>query len=213
MKIVVLGATGACGRHVVRQALDRGYEVVAYVRRPDAVEPRDRLRVVGGGLDDVAAMTAVFKGADAVISCIGLKLDMASIGRANLMDRVMPKILDAADASGAKRFVLMSAFGVGDTARKASGLARVLYSTLTRAIFDDKARSEKALARRRINWTVIYPVMLFEGPRAAGVTVAPLEQVTRVRGLPKVPYDNVASVLLDLAGRSDFSGMRLLVTA
>jgi uncharacterized protein YbjT (DUF2867 family) len=32
MKLVVLGATGALGSHVIRQALGAGHEVTAYVR-------------------------------------------------------------------------------------------------------------------------------------------------------------------------------------
>ena len=34
MNLTVFGATGGVGRHVVRQALDRGDRVVAYVRNP-----------------------------------------------------------------------------------------------------------------------------------------------------------------------------------
>ena len=37
MKIVVLGATGTTGRLVVDEALAAGHEVVAFVRRPEAV--------------------------------------------------------------------------------------------------------------------------------------------------------------------------------
>lgn len=32
MKIIVFGATGAVGRHVVKQALEKGFEVTAFVR-------------------------------------------------------------------------------------------------------------------------------------------------------------------------------------
>ena len=36
MRLVILGATGKTGRLLVDQAIGRGHEVVAYVRRPDA---------------------------------------------------------------------------------------------------------------------------------------------------------------------------------
>ncbi|WP_422822756.1 NAD(P)H-binding protein [Ureibacillus thermosphaericus] len=32
MKIIVFGATGAVGRHVVKQTLEKGFEVTAFVR-------------------------------------------------------------------------------------------------------------------------------------------------------------------------------------
>ena len=50
MKIVVFGATGSTGRHVVDQSLFAGHDVTAVVRRPDQVAPRPRLveLLVGG---------------------------------------------------------------------------------------------------------------------------------------------------------------------
>ena len=37
MRIVVLGSTGPTGRQVLNTALQRGHEVVALARRPDAL--------------------------------------------------------------------------------------------------------------------------------------------------------------------------------
>ncbi|MGW1786648.1 NAD(P)-dependent oxidoreductase, partial [Streptomyces sp. NPDC002143] len=68
MKIVVLGATGNIGSHVVKEALSQGHEVVAYVRNPDAVQPQAGVTVVQGSLDDRAALAKAFAGGDAVIS-------------------------------------------------------------------------------------------------------------------------------------------------
>jgi len=34
MKIIVFGATGGVGQHVVKQALEEGHEVTAFVRTP-----------------------------------------------------------------------------------------------------------------------------------------------------------------------------------
>jgi len=39
MKLLVLGATGGTGRHLVSQALAAGHEVTAYVRNPTNLEP------------------------------------------------------------------------------------------------------------------------------------------------------------------------------
>ena len=71
MRVVVLGATGGTGRLLVEQAIDRGHEVVAYVRRPDALSTRPGLDVVGGQLTDEPALTAAMTGADAVLCAIG----------------------------------------------------------------------------------------------------------------------------------------------
>lgn len=40
MKFVVIGATGNVGSRTVDAAVEAGHEVVAYVRRPEAVTPK-----------------------------------------------------------------------------------------------------------------------------------------------------------------------------
>ncbi len=55
MKLVIFGAGGKTGTLVTQQALDAGYEVVAYVRRPDSVTlEHENLKVVVGELNDRA---------------------------------------------------------------------------------------------------------------------------------------------------------------
>jgi uncharacterized protein YbjT (DUF2867 family) len=212
MKIVILGATGKTGTHVLRQALDAGHRVVAYVRRPEALPRRPGLDAVKGELDDVPAMTSAFAGADAVICCIGPKLGLGALLHTDLMQRCLGPITAAARQAGVPRFVLMSAFGVGDTAARASLPTRLGYRTAMASIFGDKARAEAILPASGLDWTAVYPVILYEGPARPRVTVLPLEQVERVPGLPRVPFANVAAVLLELAARPG-AGQRLLITA
>jgi uncharacterized protein YbjT (DUF2867 family) len=51
MKLVVLGATGGTGLEIVRQAIEHGHEVTAFVRSPAPLMPfRDRITVVQGDL-------------------------------------------------------------------------------------------------------------------------------------------------------------------
>ena len=70
MKIVVIGATGNVGSRTLDTALAAGHEVVAYVRRPEAVTSQKGLTVAQGEAADVAALAAAAKDADAVIVLI-----------------------------------------------------------------------------------------------------------------------------------------------
>lgn len=73
MKLVVLGANGRTGRHVVREALDEGAIVTAIVRS-DAKRPtiqHERLSFVVGDSCDPEFLATVFRGQDAVISTLG----------------------------------------------------------------------------------------------------------------------------------------------
>ena len=57
MKIIIFGATGGIGHHAVRHALEKGYEVVAYVRSPQKMKmEHPRLTIAKGVLTDYEAM-------------------------------------------------------------------------------------------------------------------------------------------------------------
>lgn len=56
MRILVLGATGNVGSRLTEQAASAGHQVVAFVRRPDAVATREGVRVVAGSAEDTAAL-------------------------------------------------------------------------------------------------------------------------------------------------------------
>ncbi len=68
LDIVIYGASGKVGEHVVREALDRGHRVTAVSRKPEQIEMRhDRLSVVKGDLLDKASVTEIVSGRDVVI--------------------------------------------------------------------------------------------------------------------------------------------------
>src|SRR5438045_1553644 len=108
MRIAVMGATGRTGRELVTQALADGHEVVAYVRRPEAMTPMPGLTVVGGQLDDEAALADALGGCDAVTVALGNPITRAS---APLMQIAMPTVIAAAKRTGVQRVVVLSALG------------------------------------------------------------------------------------------------------
>ena len=73
MRLLVVGASGGTGRLVVSQALERGDEVHAFVRRPGALPTHTRmLEIVGTLPADRDALVQAARGQDAVISTIGV---------------------------------------------------------------------------------------------------------------------------------------------
>lgn len=55
MRLLILGATGATGQHLLEQALAEGHEVTAIVRDPSKVTTKhERLRVVKGRANKIA---------------------------------------------------------------------------------------------------------------------------------------------------------------
>lgn len=75
-RIVVIGGTGYAGRHIVQEAVNRGHEVISVSRsKPD--NPVDGALAVQGSVLDIESLGHVFDGADAVVSALSPRGDMA----------------------------------------------------------------------------------------------------------------------------------------
>ena len=210
MKLVVLGATGGTGHRLVDQAIHRGHEVVAYVRRPEALDRRPGLSVVGGQLTDTPALTAALTGADAVLCAIG-PTGVKDLVGSDLMQRTLPALADAMTAAGVRRLVLVSAYGVGDTAASASPMAKIAF-TAVHSLYRDKRIAEARLAESDLDVTTVYPTALTNDPPGDAADVRDMTTVSRVRGMPKISRAAVATAMLDAVEDPTTIGRRLLVT-
>jgi len=153
MKFLVLGATGRTGVPFVKKALDQGHQVTALVRRADAtVDPR--AQIVSGDVTDAAVIATAARGHDAVISTLGVKNVRAT---PTLITDTVRAVIASAKTSGVDRFVIVSAFGVGDSLAKASLLAGLIFRTALRKKYADKAASEVLLRASDLKWTLQYP--------------------------------------------------------
>lgn len=107
--------------------------------------------------------------------------------------------MEAAQRSGTKRVIVMSAFGVGESLPKASRLARLVYNSGAQATFADKAAGERLLTTSDLDWTLAYPVLLTNKPASGKVHAVDLDQLTRLPGLPRISRADVAAFLLRTA--------------
>jgi uncharacterized protein YbjT (DUF2867 family) len=210
VKLVVLGATGGTGHRLVDQAIHRGHEVVAYVRRPDALDGRPGLSVVGGELSDAPSLTAALTGADAVLCAIG-PTGLKDLFGADLMQRTLPVLATAMTAAGVRRLVLLSAYGVGDTAASASPMAKIAF-TAVHSLYRDKQVAESRLAESDLDVTTIYATALTNDPPGDPAEVREVAAVSRVSGMPKISRAAVATAMLDAVEDRATIGRRLLVT-
>ena len=72
MRLIILGATGSLGAHVLRHALDAGHDVSVLVRDPSRLPAEARQRVVVHTCDlSLALPPDKVRGHDALINCAG----------------------------------------------------------------------------------------------------------------------------------------------
>jgi len=163
MKVLVLGATGGTGRQVVSQALRQGHDVTVLVRSPEPLTtPSDHLRVLTGSVTDDDLLAAAVRARDVVISTLGVGKSLKSSG---LIARSVPAIARATESQGVRRLIFTSAYGVGATRRDVPLLPRILMRSLFRDLYADKQAGEDVLRRSGLDWTLVYPVTLTNGPR------------------------------------------------
>jgi putative NADH-flavin reductase len=206
-KILLLGATGGTGRELVSRAHAEGQEVTVLVRR------RDRLGVdaghvrvlVGDILDEGVDLPEVMRGQDAVVSALGVGNSLRSHG---LIGRAVPRIVAAMENAGVSRFILTSAYGVGETMRDVPLLPRVVMTLLLRDLYADKKAGEAALRESSLDWTIVHPVTLTDGPRTGTCRAG---QHLKLSGFPRISRADVAEFLLAQVGDRTFSRQDVLL--
>jgi divinyl chlorophyllide a 8-vinyl-reductase len=116
-RVFVLGATGTIGRATVRALLDRGCEVVCFVRPRKAGETTDLPKGAHARFGDVPDPQSVARDGflgerfDAVVSCMASRTGAPKDAWA-IDHQAHVHVLDAAKAAGVRQFVLLSAICV-----------------------------------------------------------------------------------------------------
>jgi putative NADH-flavin reductase len=155
MKLVVLGATGGTGLEIVRQAIEHGHTVTAFVRSPERLKPfRDRITVAQGDLLNSAELERVIKGHDAVLSGFGPRAPVSK-AEANLLRQFAVALRSAMLHAGVRRVIVESvAFLFRDSiVPPAYLLGRLLFP----GIVADASAMERIFGESELDWTVVRP--------------------------------------------------------
>lgn len=165
MKIAVFGATGRTGRHLVKEALAEGHDVVALARDPMKMGIRhERLRVVRGDVLDPKAVGEVVRGSDAVINVLGRTKGSPK----DLLTRGTGNIVAAMKEQGVRRFVSLTGAGVRDAGDRPKIVDRVfglLLRVLDRDTLRDAARHAEEIRSSGLDWVIVRGPRLTEGPK------------------------------------------------
>ncbi|MEM6609918.1 MAG: NAD(P)-binding oxidoreductase [Pseudomonadota bacterium] len=149
MKLVVLGANGGTGQHVLRAALEDRMTVTAVVRsegkRPKIDHPN--LKTVVGDPCDPAFLKKVLQGQDALISTLGGRAPTKSA--TSVYYRSANVIVEAAWDTGLKRVLVTSTALLFPEQTLLGTLLQYLVPNVVRSA----DRMEKVLQNSGLNWT------------------------------------------------------------
>lgn len=161
MNIVIFGASGKTGHHLVQQALDRGDTVTAFVRNPSKLNiTNERLTVIKGDITDYTSVEEVVKGKDAVLSALGasspFKFDQAVVDGAG-------NIIKAMTSSGVNRFIYMSFMGVPESRKHGGFVIRNIAPLLLSTEIEGHEARENLIKKSGLEWTIVRAATLTNG--------------------------------------------------
>jgi putative NADH-flavin reductase len=163
MKILVLGASGGTGLELVKQGLEAGHEVTAFVRDPASMQgiQHANLSVVAGDVLNPADVGKAVTGHEAVLFAIGAGREPSSVREEGTRN-----VIGAMQTAGVKRLVCLSSMGVGDSKANLSWFTKtVIVGMYLRHAFADHERQEVLVRNSGLDWTLVRPPHLKDGPR------------------------------------------------
>jgi putative NADH-flavin reductase len=155
MKLVVLGATGGTGLEIVRQAIEHGHSVTAFVRSSDRLKPfRDRITVKHGDLLNCAELEKVIQGHDAVLSGFGPRVPVSKAD-AHALEQFAVALTSAMPRAMVRRVVVESvAFLFRNSIMPPAYLLGRLF--FSRTLLDASAM-ERVFEKSELDWTMVRP--------------------------------------------------------
>jgi nucleoside-diphosphate-sugar epimerase len=167
MKVLVTGATGFVGGHLVDRLLEHGDTITALVRSPSRAAPLAQrgVRLVPGDLSNLAALGDALQDVDLVYHAAAI---LGSPSEALLMAANRDGTANvgrlAASATTQPRVVLVSSMAAGGPAKKGAPRTIDDADQPVTAYGRSKLASEQALADSGASWCAVRPPVVY-GPR------------------------------------------------
>jgi putative NADH-flavin reductase len=162
MKVVIFGASGLTGHELVAQALQKSYDVTAFVRDPAKLKIRNNLlNIVQGNVADAAVVKKAVENQDAVLIALGAKTPFKH-------DRVLidgvRNIVEAMKVTTARRLIYESYLGVRENRKELGFIVNHVVSVILAKAIADHEEKEAIIKGSGLLWTIVRPPKLTNGP-------------------------------------------------
>lgn len=164
MKLLVLGATGGTGLEIIRQGIEHGHSVTAFVRSPERLQTfANRIAVIRGDVLNSTELQRAVDGHDTVLSGFGPRVPISKAD-ANLLRQFAVALTTAMLQAKIRRVVVMStAFLFKDSIiPPAHVVGRLFFPD----VVADATEMENLFRSSGLDWTIVRPPRLTNKPRS-----------------------------------------------
>ncbi|MGH1345370.1 MAG: NAD(P)-dependent oxidoreductase [Nannocystales bacterium] len=160
--LALLGATRGIGRSLLEQALERGYQVRALVRRGSSLDVQHpNLTIVRGDATEPEDVAELLAGTDAVLSALGAP----ARNKDKIRTRAAHATVDAMRKTGVRRLVAVSVYGIAETREHVPLFTRaIIFPFFLRHVIADHETQEQTIMTSDVDWTLIRPPYLTDDP-------------------------------------------------
>ena len=165
--VLIIGASRGIGLETVKAALEAGHSVRALARsaRRIAVD-HPKLKKMAGDALEMATVKRALSGADVVIQSLGVSAGPEIIFKpTQLFSNATRMLITAMEETRVKRLICVTGFGAGDSRGRGGVLYNVAFHLLLGRVYDDKDVQERIVRRSKLDWVIVRPVILTDGPK------------------------------------------------
>jgi uncharacterized protein len=197
MKIALIGATGFVGSAILKEALDRGYEVTAMMRNPDKLTPHAKLLPKKGNVYNEDEVTRLVTGHDAVISAFNPGWSNPDIY--NQQIRGTQAIINGVKKAGIKRLLFVG--GAGSLEVK-HGVQSVDLPGFPIEYKQGALATRETLSMLRketdLEWSFLSPSAdVFPGQRTGKFRLGADQLLTNAQGESRISVEDYAIAMID----------------
>jgi len=206
-KISIFGASGATGLALTQLAVERGLDVVAFVRSETAgIKFPQGVTVVVGDLLNPSDVERAVAGCDAVICAIGPRASSPEVFCAEATQN----IIEAMKTQRVRRLVCQTGAMIGDYAHL-SWFMRWMKSTYQKqqpALAHDRAEQEQSVEASGLDWTLVKPPRLTDGKERGRVRSG---ENLKVGMMSSISRADLSRFILDQVNAQEYVGKRVVV--
>jgi putative NADH-flavin reductase len=165
--VLIIGASRGIGLEAVKAALEVGHSVRALARSARRIRAdRPQLEKMAGDALEMATVKRALTGIDVVIQSLGVSVGPEIILKpTRFFSKATRVLVTAMEEAQVKRLICVTGFGAGDSRGYGGFLYCAAFHLLLGRVYDDKDVQERIVRRSKLDWVIVRPVILTDGPK------------------------------------------------